>query len=236
MPEKPRRLRWCSEVVASHPGFRIDWRFSSPDVPLVHEQLGAIWHAVVCAPDGTPLFDQPLWTEPPGAIIVAIDEQGRIGFVQNFRVVMRDLDAGWASPAVDFDGYGRVSLELPRGFSEPGETAMDAARRETEEELGVEAGEPVLIGWHNPNTTYYASSTPIFLLPVTKPARSLAPADRNEPIEGTCFLTVAEALDRVRRGEMLCGMTKSALMTYLSTRLEDASAIQPGSQSPRTSS
>lgn len=218
MPEKPRHLRWYSEVVESHPGFRLDWRFSSRDVPLAHERLGAIWHAVVCSPDGTPLYDQPLWTEPTGAIVVATDEQDRIGFVQNFRVVVRDADAGWASPPKNFDGYGRVSLELPRGFPEPGEAAIDTARREAEEELGVEVERPVLIGWHNPNTTYCAASIPIFLVSVAKPVRSAAPADRTEPIEGVCFLTVAEVLARVREGEVLCGMTKSALLTYLVAR------------------
>jgi 8-oxo-dGTP pyrophosphatase MutT (NUDIX family) len=222
MSTKPRRLRWYSEVADSHPDYRADWRYASRDVPLAHERYGAIWHAVVCSPDGTPLYDQPLWTEPPGAIIVATDEVGRIGFVRNFRVAVREAHAPLALPPRNFDGYGRVSLELPRGFPEPGESIAATAKREAEEELGIQAGEPVLIGWHNSNTTYFPSSIPIFLLPLAGPARAPATADPNEPIEGTCFLTVAEALECVRQGDVLCGMTKSALLTYLSTRPANA--------------
>ncbi len=218
MREKPRHLRRYSEIVESHPGFRVEWHFASSDEPLAHDRLGAIWHAVVCSPDGTPLYDQPLWAEPPGAIIVATDEQGRIGFVQNYRVVVRDTDVALTNPPVDFETYGRMSLELPRGFAEPGEVPIDAAKREAEEELGIEAGEPVLIGWHNSNTTYYASSIPVFLLSVRRHVPSTAPADRNERIEAICFLTVAEAMARVRQGEVLCGMTKSALLMYLCSR------------------
>jgi 8-oxo-dGTP pyrophosphatase MutT (NUDIX family) len=220
MPDKPRHLRWCSEVAASHPGFRGDWRSRGQDVALVNDRLGAIWRVVVCAPDGTPMHDQPVWSEPVSAVIVATDEHGRIGFVRNYRAAVRDPAASWATLPKDFDDYGRVSLELPRGFPEPGEAAIDAARREAEEELGVEAGPPVLIGWHNSNTTYYASSIPIFQLPVSSTERSRAP-DENESIEGSCFLTLADALDRVRRGEILCGITKSALLTYLSVTPEE---------------
>jgi 8-oxo-dGTP pyrophosphatase MutT (NUDIX family) len=221
MPNKPKHLRWRTEVAATHPAFASNWHSRGQDVALVNEKLGAIWHVVVCAPDGTPIHDQPVWSEPAGAVIVATDEEGRIGFVRNFRVAMRDPGSDWATLPKDFDGYGRVSLELPRGFPEPGEAAIDAARREAEEELGVAAGPSVLIGWHNSNTTYYASSIPIFQLSVSSTVRSRA-LDDNESIESSCFLTLADALERVRRGEILCGITKSALLTYLGVKPEEA--------------
>jgi ADP-ribose pyrophosphatase len=62
--------------------------------------------------------------EHPGAsVIVAVDDQGRVGMVRQYR-----------------SAIGRESLELPAGTREPPETPAECAARELGEELGVTAG------------------------------------------------------------------------------------------------
>lgn len=58
------------------------------------------------------------------AVMMAVDERGRILLVRQYRLPVRDY-----------------LWELPAGRLDPGETPLDAARRELKEETGYEAAE-----------------------------------------------------------------------------------------------
>ncbi len=60
---------------------------------------------------------------PGAAVIVPIDEQGRLHLVRQYR-----------------DAAGETLLELPAGKLRPGEDPAECARRELQEELGLIAG------------------------------------------------------------------------------------------------
>jgi 8-oxo-dGTP pyrophosphatase MutT (NUDIX family) len=218
--DKPARLKWRSEVAASHPEREPEWRAVGLDVALGNPKYGALWHVVVCAPDGTPHYDLPVMMEPgTGAVIVATDTAGRIAMVECYRAAVRVPGAATRDPLdlpPNLDDHGLLSLELPRGYAEAGESGHDAARREAREELGMEVGEPELIGWHNHNTTLYGKSVAIFFVPLTGEPTAVAP-DPRERIRRVLFLSLADVLARVQRGEIFCGVTKSALLTYLAT-------------------
>ncbi len=73
--------------------------------------------------------------EHPGAVvIVAIDHQGRVGMVRQYR-----------------SAIGRTTLEVPAGTREPNEDALSCAKRELGEEMGVTAGR-----WY-PLVSFYSS-------------------------------------------------------------------------------
>lgn len=58
---------------------------------------------------------------------------------------------------------GRLSLEVASGAIEEGEEPLDAARRELEEELGIQAGEWLDMGTIDPFTTVISSPNHMFL-------------------------------------------------------------------------
>ena len=194
------------------------WLPGSGSTILASSKYGAIVHGVVDSRDehGRRItYDQPVFLEPGGAIIVPeCIEDGTIAFVRIQRPVMSPpgvflVDSEYPSPQT-----GRDSLELPRGFAEPGESGISSAMRELQEELGVRAdGDAIkLLGHTNSNTTFFAASVPIYLARVS---RSAAKDTRgHEGIRAVSFLNRSQIMQRVAEDGILCGMTKSALLTY----------------------
>lgn len=109
-----------------------------------------------------------------------------------------------------------VLWELPAGLIEPGESAVEGAARELEEELGftvpVEALQP-LGPWAAPAPAVIAEVHHFFHVAVD-PSRRLPPAGDGSPLEqGALVVTVAlaEALVYARRGLLPDAKTELAL-------------------------
>lgn len=77
---------------------------------------------------------------PDFAVIVALDERGRLLLVRQYR------------PPV-----AAVTLELPAGHIERGETPEETARKELIEETGYEAGRMELLAVLSPSTARYTN-------------------------------------------------------------------------------
>ncbi len=82
----------------------------------------------------------------PGSTTLAIDSAGRVCLVSEFKYAI-----------------GRNSLELISGGIEPGESPLDAARREVWEEAGLEGGDWLACGVLDPFTTLISSRNYMFL-------------------------------------------------------------------------
>jgi len=67
---------------------------------------------------------------PGGAAVVAVDEQGRVAFVRQYR----HATTGWL-------------MEIPAGKLEPGEDPIACVTREIEEEIGFRAEAFESLGW-----------------------------------------------------------------------------------------
>jgi ADP-ribose pyrophosphatase YjhB (NUDIX family) len=90
---------------------------------------------------------------PDFVVIVALDPQGRLLLVRQFR------------PAVS-----AVTLELPAGHIEPGETPEQAARKELLEETGYAAETLKPLGTFSPSTARFTNRIWCFLAPNARPA------------------------------------------------------------------
>jgi len=78
--------------------------------------------------------------------IIAVTPQERIVVVNQFRFGVRQL-----------------SLEIPAGLVDPGETPLQAAQRELEEETGYTAREWKSLGWSYPNPAFMNNRQHSFL-------------------------------------------------------------------------
>lgn len=122
----------------------------------------------------TPWFDI-LSQKPPGSeqeyysirapdfvVIVGLNARGQLLLVRQFR------------PPV-----GMVTLELPAGHVEEGETPEEAARKELCEETGCEADTLELIGKFCPSTARFTNRAWVFFAASVRPASQ--PAHAREP-------------------------------------------------------
>jgi 8-oxo-dGTP pyrophosphatase MutT (NUDIX family) len=209
-------LRLYSQISTEFPNLKAGWSRGDNSIVFSNPKFGTIIHVAVCDHSGKPLYDQPIWSEPVGAVIVPVDEEGKIAFIENYRVTLpADGTCGLHPPStVDLEQRGRFSLELPRGFSEPNESSEETAKRETKEETGCNVIDITCLGTTNANTTFFLNNTPIWLANVTT-SQQVINTDNQEQIKSVCFLELKEAMSRVRSGEIICGMTKSALLHYL---------------------
>ncbi|HJV33029.1 MAG TPA: hypothetical protein VJ694_03310, partial [Patescibacteria group bacterium] len=155
---------------------------------FVNDMGFALMHVVnqKAAGDGAwqDLYDQFVLFENPGAIVVCTDAAGRVGLVQNYRLVgdrLEEVLETLKNPATgkyDFSAYARTLRdkrlfaravealgawvwELPRGLAPAGETddiaafIRKVAAIEAKEEGGFDIVDARLRGKVNANTTFF---------------------------------------------------------------------------------
>lgn len=117
-----------------------------------------------------PGFEQPHYAiqAPDFAVIVALNRSGHLLLVRQFR------------PAV-----GMVTLELPAGHVDPGETPEQTARKELCEETSYEAGNFELVATLSPATARFTNRVWIFFASNAVPA--IQPAHPREAGLETVF-------------------------------------------------
>jgi uncharacterized protein len=129
---------------------------------------------------------------PRAVFVVPATDTGEIAFVRQYRHPVRD----W-------------TLEVPAGSVAPGETPLDAARRELAEEVGGRARE-----WRH-LSSFYSSSAHIGLRSDAFLATGVTlqtPARDAEEAMSVVLLPWAEAVERSRRGALAEGQTALAIL------------------------
>lgn len=121
-------------------------------------------------------------TLKPGSTVLPITDDGRVYLVREHKY-----------------GLGASSVEVMSGGIDEGESPLEAAKRELQEELGLAAGEWIDLGVTNPFTTVMDSPNYMFL------ARDLSRVptqpDDWEEIEPMC-VALADAVQMVLDGQI----------------------------------
>ncbi|MFJ3792774.1 NUDIX hydrolase [Kitasatospora sp. NPDC090091] len=131
-----------------------------------------------------------------GAAVLPVLEDGRVVLVHHFR----HADRQW-------------HWEIPRGFSEPGETGDATARREAEEELRCPVGELLELGAMNADTGIAATRTKLYLARLDENEFRTEPSEgaRQEGIGAVRAVSPGELREMLKRGEITDSFTLSAI-------------------------
>ena len=142
------------------------------------------------------ILEAPDWVN-----VVAITPERRILAVSQFRF-----------------GIRRLSLEIPAGLVDPGETPLQAAKRELEEETGYTAREWKPLGWSYANPAFLNNRAHHYL--ALDARRTLAPhLEDGEDLE-CCELTLDEVREAFQTEKMRNAMTLLALSKVFDMRVE----------------
>ena len=120
------------------------WRISPPEVLLRHPIFSVRRHTV--QRDDGPAREIRTLETTDWCNVVAMREDGRIVLVRQHRF-----------------GTDAPSLEIPGGLIDPGESPIEAARRELDEETGYAAGSIEPLGVVRPNPALQATRLHMFL-------------------------------------------------------------------------
>jgi 8-oxo-dGTP pyrophosphatase MutT (NUDIX family) len=207
------RVRRLGQVLPGGEWAGPAWK-AEGDIVLSNPPYGTIVHGVVCRDDGQPLYDLPLWADPPnGAVVVPVAPDGSLLFVELWRPSLPVPVEGAPYPPGDLAVQGTRSLELPRGFPLPGETPEQAGMREAQEETGLVACSAEAIGWINPNTTFCLYPIRVIAVRMSDEVGAATVELTEGPVR-TVRLDRDEARAAVREGRIFCGFTLGALAHF----------------------
>ena len=158
-------------------------RWETLERRLIYEHLPwlRLFSEHVRLPDGREVRDY-LQIETPGyAMIVPLDEQGRIGLVRSYK-----------------RGLGDVDVQPPAGLLDPDETPLDSARRELLEELGCVAEAWQSLGSFVLNGNYGAGWAHIYLATGCTQVQEPDPGDLEQ--QQVLWLSIADVREAWRSG------------------------------------
>ena len=151
-------------------------------------------------PDGRQA-DFEIIRHPGGAAVLPVLPDGKIILIQQFR------------PSI-----GAMVYEIPAGRLEPNESPQECAGRELVEEVGYAAAQLTSLGGFWSTVGFCDEYIHLFLgKELTVAEQALEP---DEVIE-LCPMPLAEALHKVKNGEILDGKTQLALLQYQLSCMEN---------------
>ena len=173
------------------------WKILNRKVVFQARPWLEVWRERVRLPDGRIIPDYYKLVVPDVAVVVAVTSERKILALRQYK-----------------HGVGGTVWELPAGFCNENESALDCGRRELLEETGFEAEQWVLLGKYVRDANRGGESVSVFL---ALNARQVA-----EPCSGDLeqyqvhYLTMQELLTLVRNQEIKAvGIIAAILLAHL---------------------
>jgi len=201
------KSKTLKDVLDENPEYKPGWVWNPKSKTLDNPRFGSVEQIVVCNDDNKPIWDQYQIKEGSGAIVVPYySKEGKtyIGFILAERPVVAE---------------GINSLELPRGFSNISEDSKETVKRELLEETGRKAIITEYIGLINANTAFYATNIPVYAVEVDLSKPEEIKTDGFEKILKAEFIETSEAIEKIKKDEIICGLTKAALLQFLAKKV-----------------
>lgn len=195
------KIKPIQKTLDSNPDFKPGWTPLSHG-GMVNPTFGSIEPIVVCRKDDTPIFDQYMIQEKPGAIIIPYDSHNgsiRIGLITQERFIPQ-----------------KTYVEAVRGFGKDDETELQTAYRELFEETGMKTNGITILGRINPNTAFYRTDIPIIAARFNEIEEILNPGEDNlvEKIQKVAPYTFSDLRKLQQEGLLECGITKAAIQEF----------------------
>lgn len=143
------------------------------------------------------IFEATVFEFQPWATVVPLTPDGQVILVRQYR-----------------HGLGQVTLELPGGIVDEGETPLQAARRELQEETGYAGRTFIEIGRISPNPAIQSNLVHFFLTPDAEAAGGQH-LDATEEIE-VSLMPLDELVALARNNGLLNALQVAALFFALS--------------------
>lgn len=144
-------------------------------------------------PDGFEI-QRALVHHPGSAVVMPMDERNRILLVRQYRL-----------PALQY------LWELPAGRMDPGETAMQAARRELAEETGYKAAKFEKLATFYASPGFLTEKTTIFLATRLKAGKATPMEDERISME---WFTAKDLDKLIEAGKILDAKTQIGFLTW----------------------
>ena len=160
----------------------------------------------VALPDGSER-DFAVVEHPGCAVVVPVDEAGRVLLIRQYRYAT-----------------GEVTIEVPAGAIDPGESAADCAARELAEETGLRAGRLEPLGQFYTTDGMSNELAHLFL------ARNLGEGEPDRQAGETIepfWLPLGDAIRLIQDGAIRCGPTSLALLLAEARLRADRRAAPP---------
>ena len=169
-----------------------DYKTTHSDI-VYRGKLVDILHDTVTLPNGRSAFREVV-RHPGGAAVLPIDPGGNLVLIRQYRHPL-----------------GGLTLEIPAGMLNPGETHQECATRELEEEIGYRAASVSPLVSISPSPGYLREEIRVFL--ATELVASAQNLDEEEIIDIETY-TLDEAVTKVFDGTITDAKTVAAILAY----------------------
>jgi len=207
------------EVLKERPGFQLQWQGGEKGRVLFDPNHGEIRHVVVCDREtGKPLWDQPVYVEPVGAICVPVTTKGKIRLIKQFRPIVHP---GGERILQKFPEilpkyyWGKIFLGVARGFPIKGESAKETAMRETSEEVNSPVLNVRKIGEVNANSSFFHHMISVFVVYIDENSEGDSSPDINEAIFKGADYTLEQVRQLIADNDIQDALDIAALSMYI---------------------
>jgi 8-oxo-dGTP pyrophosphatase MutT (NUDIX family) len=164
--------------------------------PLLERRWLSIHEQRIALPQGGEIEEFHLIQAPDWSAVLALTEEGQVVLVEQYR-----------------HGAERMSLELPAGVIDPGESPLEAAQRELVEETGYIASEWQLLHTVNTEPSRHTNRAHFYFASGARRAQDTR-FDPSESIE-VRLASPAELSQRLDAGEIVHGLHVGAILCAL---------------------